>query len=36
MKMVGSGHSFTDIALTDGLLLHPDRLVGIRSSTAMR
>ncbi len=31
LKMVGSGHSFTDIAVTDGLLLHPDRLVGIRS-----
>lgn len=31
VKMVGSGHSFTDIAVTDGLLLRPDRLVGIRS-----
>jgi FAD-linked oxidoreductase len=31
VKMVGSGHSFTDIAVTDGLLLHPDRLVGIRT-----
>ena len=31
LKMVGSGHSFTGIALTDGLLLLPDRLVGIRS-----
>jgi L-gulono-1,4-lactone dehydrogenase len=31
LKMVGSGHSFTDIAVTDGLLLHPDRLVGVRS-----
>jgi L-gulonolactone oxidase len=29
--MVGSGHSFTDIAVTDGLLLRPDRLVGIRT-----
>jgi L-gulonolactone oxidase len=29
--MVGSGHSFTDIAVTDGLLLRPDRLVGVRS-----
>ncbi len=28
-KMVGSGHSFTDIAQTDGLLLRPDRLVGL-------
>ncbi len=31
VKMVGSGHSFTDIALTDGLLLRPDRLVGVQS-----
>jgi L-gulonolactone oxidase len=29
VKMVGSGHSFTDIAATDGLLLRPDRLTGI-------
>jgi FAD-linked oxidoreductase len=29
VKMVGSGHSFTDIATTDGVLLLPDRLVGI-------
>ena len=31
VKMVGSGHSFTDIAASDGLMLLPDRLVGIRS-----
>jgi L-gulonolactone oxidase len=31
VKMVGTGHSFTDIAVTDGLLLRPDRLVGIAS-----
>lgn len=31
VKMVGTGHSFTDIAFTDGLLLHPEALVGIRS-----
>ena len=31
VKMVGSGHSFTDIAVTDGLMLRPDRLVGIRT-----
>jgi len=31
VKMVGSGHSFTDIAVADGLLLRPDRLTGIRS-----
>ncbi len=31
VKMVGSGHSFTDIAVTDGLLLLPDRLVGVRT-----
>ncbi|MEP7090871.1 MAG: D-arabinono-1,4-lactone oxidase [Nocardioidaceae bacterium] len=29
VKMVGSGHSFTDIASVDGLLLLPGRLVGI-------
>jgi FAD-linked oxidoreductase len=31
VKMVGSGHSFTDIAVTAGLMLRPDRLVGIRT-----
>ena len=31
VKMVGSGHSFTGIAVADGLLLRPDRLVGIRT-----
>ena len=31
VRMVGSGHSFTDVALTDGLMLRPDRLTGIRS-----
>lgn len=29
VKMPGTGHSFTDIALTDGLQLRPDRLRGI-------
>jgi FAD/FMN-containing dehydrogenase len=29
VKMVGSGHSFTDIAVTDGVLLLPDRMVGV-------
>ena len=29
VKMPGSGHSFTDIALTDGLLLRPGSLRGI-------
>ena len=29
VKMVGSGHSFTDIALTDGMLLDPTRLSGV-------
>ena len=28
VKMVGSGHSFTDIAVGNGLLLRPDRLSG--------
>src|SRR5262245_7882644 len=31
VKMVGSGHSFTDIAVADGLLLRPDRLAGVRA-----
>jgi FAD-linked oxidoreductase len=29
VKMPGSGHSFTDIAATDGLMLHPGSLRGI-------
>ncbi len=29
VKMVGTGHSFSSIATTDGLLLHPGRLTGI-------
>jgi len=29
VKMVGSGHSFTDIAVAEGLLLRPDRLTGV-------
>ena len=29
VKMPGTGHSFTDIALTDGLLLRPEGLRGI-------
>lgn len=31
VKMVGSGHSFTDVAVCDGLLLRPERLTGITS-----
>src|SRR4051812_15490316 len=31
VKAVGSGHSFTGVAVTDGLLVHLDRLAGIRS-----
>jgi L-gulonolactone oxidase len=31
VRMVGSGHSFTDVAVTDGLMLKPDRLTGIRA-----
>ena len=30
--MVGSGHSFTGVAVTDGLQLRPDRLTGIVSA----
>ncbi|MER6946257.1 D-arabinono-1,4-lactone oxidase [Nonomuraea sp. NPDC000554] len=31
LRMVGTGHSFTGVALTDGILLRPDALTGIRS-----
>ncbi len=31
VRMVGRGHSFTPTAVTDGVLLHPDRLTAIRS-----
>jgi len=31
VRMVGSGHSFTDVAVTDGLLLSPTSLTGVRS-----
>ena len=31
VKMIGSGHSFTDIAAADGVMLRPEGLVGIRS-----
>ena len=30
VRMAGSGHSFTGVALTDGLLLRPDALTGVR------
>ncbi|WP_425507813.1 D-arabinono-1,4-lactone oxidase [Streptomyces olivoverticillatus] len=30
-KAVGSGHSFTAAAATDGLLIRPDRLTGVRA-----
>ena len=30
VKAVGSGHSFTSVAATDGVLVRPDRLTGIR------
>ncbi|MFI6454262.1 D-arabinono-1,4-lactone oxidase [Streptosporangium amethystogenes] len=30
VRMTGSGHSFTSVALTDGILLRPDALTGIR------
>ncbi len=31
VRMVGSGHSFTDVAVTDGLLLSPTSLARVRS-----
>ncbi|GAA2414407.1 D-arabinono-1,4-lactone oxidase [Nonomuraea africana] len=33
VRMVGTGHSFTGVALTDGIMLRPQRLTGIRSIT---
>ncbi|MBP2707050.1 FAD-binding protein [Microbispora sp. RL4-1S] len=32
VRMVGTGHSFTDVALTDGLLLRPGALTGVLSA----
>ncbi|MET9068763.1 D-arabinono-1,4-lactone oxidase [Streptosporangium sandarakinum] len=32
VRMVGSGHSFTGVALTDGMLLRPGALTGIRET----
>ncbi|GII91971.1 D-arabinono-1,4-lactone oxidase [Sinosporangium siamense] len=32
VRMAGSGHSFTGAALTDGLLLRPDGLTGVRAA----
>ena len=29
VRMHGTGHSFTDVAVTDGVLLHPHRLTGV-------
>ncbi|WP_084957742.1 D-arabinono-1,4-lactone oxidase [Thermoactinospora rubra] len=31
VRMVGTGHSFTGVALTDGVMLRPDALTGVRS-----
>ncbi|MFG1699157.1 D-arabinono-1,4-lactone oxidase [Nonomuraea sp. NPDC049309] len=31
VRMVGTGHSFTGVALTDGIMLRPDALTGIES-----
>ncbi len=36
VRMVGSGHSFTAVAVTDGLQLRPDRLTGIVSADLER
>ena len=33
VRMAGAGHSFTGAAVTDGLLLRPDRLTGIVAIT---
>lgn len=34
VRMVGSGHSFTDVAVTDGLMLSPTALTAVRSVDA--
>ena len=34
VRMAGTGHSFTPAAVTDGVLLHPGALTGIRSVDA--
>lgn len=34
VRMVGTGHSFTAAAVTDGVLLRPDRLTGVLALTA--
>jgi FAD-linked oxidoreductase len=34
VRMTGAGHSFTPAAVTDGIMLRPDRLAGIRSVDA--
>jgi FAD-linked oxidoreductase len=31
LRMVGTGHSFTGVALTDGIMLRPEALTGVRS-----
>ncbi|MEV0229561.1 D-arabinono-1,4-lactone oxidase [Nonomuraea sp. NPDC050786] len=36
VRMVGTGHSFTGVALTDGIMLRPGELTGIRSSAGDR
>jgi L-gulono-1,4-lactone dehydrogenase len=36
VRMVGTGHSFTGVALTDGIMLRPHALTGIRSHTGDR
>ncbi|MGW2153367.1 D-arabinono-1,4-lactone oxidase [Nonomuraea sp. NPDC001699] len=36
LRMVGTGHSFTGVALTDGIMLRPERLSGIRSAAEDR
>lgn len=33
VRMVGTGHSFTGVAITDGIMLRPQGLTGIRSVT---
>ncbi|MEO3800458.1 D-arabinono-1,4-lactone oxidase [Nonomuraea sp. B1E8] len=36
VRMVGTGHSFTGVALTDGIMLRPAALTGIRSCAGDR
>jgi FAD-linked oxidoreductase len=35
LRMIGTGHSFTGVALTDGVMLRPTALTGVTSATSV-